>query len=267
MANKIGWCDITRNNVRGCNGPKGDGKLCSYCFAARMARRWDTSDDFKPMWQQGPYEAKFPRRPSIIFHNSMSDIADWDLGWIAQTMGKCRQYPQHIHLFLTKRPKIYTILEAPGIKAPPNVWAGLTITSQYEADCLIPVFMEATRPERKRFLSIEPLQGPIDLLKVYPRPSGDGYRKLLCDWVIIGGPNGPGSWPVQPRWVRSLIDQSDKLSALVYFKGWGEWYPITMVHCWRGKETTVRTHQRVGHKLAGRKINGREWLQRPVPGE
>jgi protein gp37 len=127
-----------------------------------------------------------------------------------------------------------------------NVWIGATIVNQHEADRDIPKLLAV--PAAKRFLSMEPLLGPVDLTALlhYPCPNlhlavmdletgsyecckacdytGIG-EEIGIDWVIVGGESGPGARPMHPRWVQSLRDQCQAAGVSFFFKQWGEWQP------------------------------------------
>ena len=122
----------------------------------------------------------------------------------------------------------------------PNVWLGATVVNQEEADRDIPKLLAV--PAAKRFLSIEPLLGTIDLGLcdcdkgsvagpggaggvTCPKCSGTGGRML--DWVIVGGESGPGARPIHPDWARSIRDQCAAAGVPFLFKQWGEWRPMT----------------------------------------
>lgn len=120
-------------------------------------------------------------------------------------------------------------------KAPGNAWIGATITSQAEADRDIPKLLDV--PARVRFLSMEPLLGPVDLRSI----DVSGEEEILplgatwlgreeygprLDWVIVGGESGPGARPMHPDWARSLRDQCAAVGVPFLFKQWGEWGPF-----------------------------------------
>ncbi len=128
----------------------------------------------------------------------------------------------------------------------PNVWLGATICDQSEADRDIPKLLAT--PARMRFLSIEPLLGPIDLttikhtaspgffgdcLEWHHRPHDERYTKWPgVDWVIVGGESGAHARPMHPEWAHSLRDQCVAAGVPFLFKQWGEWAPD-----WEGAET------------------------------
>ncbi len=115
--------------------------------------------------------------------------------------------------------------------APPaNVWLGATVVNQREADRDVPKLL--TTPAAVRFLSIEPMLGPVDLdcpdvdWMRYPEGNGIKGDRILIDWVIVGGESGPGARPMHPDWARSLRDQCERAGVPMLFKQHGEWLPI-----------------------------------------
>jgi protein gp37 len=124
----------------------------------------------------------------------------------------------------------------------PNVWLGATVVNQEEADRDIPKLLAT--PARVRFLSMEPLLGPVDITEHLwgrPKPCHDCPKDIEClcgftrrgfftsdaklDWVIVGGESGPHSRPMHPAWARSLRDQCAAAGVPFHFKQWGEWAP------------------------------------------
>ncbi|GGO94924.1 DUF5131 family protein [Stakelama pacifica] len=126
----------------------------------------------------------------------------------------------------------------------PNVWLGVSVEDQRAADERIPDLVET--PAAVRFLSCEPLLGPVDLEEwlicanardgVTMDPSTGAYECCtLCDftgvtgaigWVIVGGESGKTARPMHPAWARSLRDQCASASVPYFFKQWGEWAPV-----------------------------------------
>jgi protein gp37 len=138
----------------------------------------------------------------------------------------------------------------------PSVWLGVSVENQDAADARIPDLLAT--PAAVRFLSVEPLLGPVDLNvaawgKGLPRPPADiqvrqmatvnGMRLPLraLDWVIVGGESGPGARPMHPDWVRSLRDQCVAAGVPFFMKQWGG----------------------VRKKLRGRILDGRTWDEMP----
>jgi protein gp37 len=136
---------------------------------------------------------------------------------------------------------------------PEHVWIGATIVNQEEADRDIPKLLDT--PARVRFLSIEPLLGPVNVARyMWPihgwwKGPYNSYREAkaagaecglkrqalvwaharFIDWVIVGGESGPGARPMHPDWARSLRDQCAAAGVPFLFKQWGEWRPISQM--------------------------------------
>ena len=107
---------------------------------------------------------------------------------------------------------------------PANVWLGATVVNQEEADRDIPKLLAV--PARVRFLSIEPMLGPISFEGMFAnaRNIADHTNALeVLDWIIVGGESGPGARPMHPDWARSLRDQCAAAGVPFLFKQWGEW--------------------------------------------
>lgn len=129
----------------------------------------------------------------------------------------------------------------------PNVWLGTSVENQKAADERIPLLLQT--PAAVRFLSCEPLLGPVDLSQYLYRghkcavtglPAENLHSCGDCDpclksfglpassrvdWVIAGGESGPNARPMHPDWVRSLRDQCQAADVSFFFKQWGEWFP------------------------------------------
>lgn len=257
---KIEWTDHTFNPWEGCQKV---GPGCDNCYAetrnARYAggeainwgpgaprRRTSASNWNKPlMWNKNAdaFMAKHGRRQRV-FCASLADVFDnaVDLSWREDLFQLIAATPNLDWLLLTKRignvPAMVAII--PGWM-PPNVWLGATITNQTEAERDIPKLLEL--PARVRFLSMEPLLGPVDLTRVPISGSGhhqfdpiitanvleraEAYPPLpQVDWVIVGGESGTGARPMHPSWAQGLRDQCEAAGVPFLFKQWGEWKPI-----------------------------------------
>jgi protein gp37 len=136
--------------------------------------------------------------------------------------------PQHTFQILTKRPEIAAQF-ADSLPWPTNVWLG---TSVENAKVLGRIKALRTIPAAIRFLSVEPLLGPL------PRLPLTGI-----DWVIVGGESGPGSRPMKREWVRQVRDRCTARGVPFFFKQWGG----------------------VNKKKTGRRLDGKEWNQLPEP--
>jgi protein gp37 len=155
----------------------------------------------------------------------------------------------------------------------PNVWLGVSVENQEAADERIPLLRRT--PAAVRFLSCEPLLGPINIrpwlvcedCECDESPLDDvavnacGYPRV--DWVIAGGESGPSARPMHPDWVRSLRDQCAAANVPFFFKQWGEWVDQADVpgEWYDHYDVLGRTEPgvvRVGKKKAGRVLDGRE---------
>lgn len=181
-------------------------------------------------------------------------------------------------------------LIAPGYL--PNVWLGTSVEDQKAADERIPHLLAT--PAAVRFLSCEPLLGPVNLDRIHEVFDGGlGHSWESClngrrfdpwsdgmiegcskiDWVIVGGESGPNARPMHPDWARSIRDQCAAAGVPFFFKQWGNWQPFLSGGCEvgtfiaHGREFTGRNLHRfadgqylahVGKKAAGRRLEGVE---------
>ena len=279
---KIEWTDHTFNPWEGCQKV---GPGCDHCYAetrnARFGggtavnwghgaprRRTSVKNWNLPLkWNAAAdtFMAEHGRRQRV-FCSSLADVFDnaVDPQWRADLFALIAATPNLDWLLLTKRignvPKMLGDYKT--LPLLPNIWLGATIVNQEEADRDIPKLLAV--PARVRFLSMEPLLGPVDLTYVddghahrdVPReewgsvdndksPPGlwwnvlTGKRTIMhggadgewsrtdaaVDWVIVGGESGPGARPMHPEWARSLRDQCEAADVPFLFKQWGEWTP------------------------------------------
>lgn len=195
-----------------------------------------------------------------------ASLADWlddevPIEWLAELLALIKDTPYLDWLLLTKRPENWRsrlaemlrmrvsegsrgVDQCSGIAlaalwlnggAPANAWIGTTVEDQKRADERIPVLLSI--PARVRFLSCEPLLGPVNLERVEfgPRPNHTpqscltptwmGRFDAKINWVICGGESGHGARPMHPDWARSLRDQCQAAGVPFFFKQWGEWAP------------------------------------------
>ncbi len=175
-----------------------------------------------------------------VFCASMADVFDKDApaGARARLLSLIADTPHLDWLLLTKRIGNATrmlqdacmhdgrLMDASDrYRPPPNVWLGATVVNQEEADRDIPKLLAT--PARVRFLSIEPMLGPIDLrIGGMSMPDYAPHRPLpQVSWVIAGGESGPYARPAHPDWFRSLRDRCAAAGVPFHFKQWGEWLP------------------------------------------
>lgn len=249
---KIEWCDHTFNPWEGCQKV---GPGCDHCYAeARNARfgggsavnwgagaprrRTSVANWRKPLAWNAAHERFFAAqgRRQRVFCASLADVFDnaIDPAWRRDLFDLIVDTPNLDWLLLTKRiGNVPQMVQAATLcdLLPSNVWLGATIVNQEEAERDIPKLLAV--PARVRFLSMEPLLGPVDLVSsgalwsdmngnIVDAPSR-GLRGV--DWVIAGGESGPGARPMHPDWARSLRDQCAAASVPFLFKQWGEWCP------------------------------------------
>ncbi len=306
---KIEWVDYSWNPTSGCT-PVSEG--CQNCYARRMANRlrgrfgYPEDEPFRVTLHSAklkePLRWKKPRR---VFVCSMGDLFHPDVPFefivaVFRVMTKCAQ---HTFMILTKRPnRVKAFYVQSSVSAPwaqkvcENIWVGVTAENQQAADERIPILLQI--PAAVRFVSCEPLLGPVDLELYLPYTSSrykedwhrNGYHVLrlskginqgTLDWVICGGETGPGARPMHPDWVRSLRDQAVDADVPFFFKSWGEYIPSyeagehsnercqynrTIGECWVKSSYSFHDGQvmvKVGKKAAGRLLDGREWDEVP----
>ena len=272
-----------------------------------------------------PLRWRRPRRIFVcahgdLFHEKVPDE------WIDRVFAVMALSPQHAFQVLTKRPKrmrdycndqatperVYdlvcdmaltghanVILIAPGIDEmeapkgtrvrlgvwpPPNVWLGVSVEDQQRADERIPVLLDT--PAAVRWLSMEPLLGPVDLRRIREGGRAVGYLDALTgcfsdpdagqheedegawvnvlggatiDWIVLGGESGPGARPMHPDWARSIRDQCAAVGVPFLFKQWGEWVGAPLAPLdFRGPSAFLDGGfmARVGKRAAGRLLDG-----------
>lgn len=243
MADKstIEWTEATWNPVTGCDKVSTG---CDHCYALTLSKRLKAMG--VPKYQLDgdprtsgpgfgvtchPDSLAIPgrwRAPRMVFVNSMSDLfhARVPLGFVRDVFAVMAATPRHTYQVLTKRSTRLRRV-ADRLEWPANVWMGVSIENDdhvARADDLRQV------PAAVRFLSCEPLLGPLPNLKL------DGI-----DWVIAGGESGPGFRPVDEAWIAALRDACTDVGIAFFFKQWGGRTP----------------------KTGGRLLGGRTWDQLP----
>ena len=229
----IEWTESTWNPVTGCTKVSPG---CKHCYAERIAERLQAMgqrnyrNGFKLTLQ--PHMLDLPlqwRKPQRIFVNSMSDLFQKEVppAYILRVFDVMRRAYWHQFQVLTKRSDILRELD-PLFDWPPNVWMGVSVENKdytWRIDDL------RQTHARTKFLSIEPLLGPIADLNL----SG-------IDWVIVGGESGPGARPIQRNWVVDIRRQCRQAGVAFFFKQWGG----------------------VNKKKTGRKLDGRTYDEMPI---
>jgi protein gp37 len=235
-ATTIEWTDATWNPVTGCTKISAG---CDHCYAERFSERFRGSSGH-------PFEMGFDltlrperldqplrwRAPRMIFVNSMSDLFHKEvprefIGRVCDTMERANW---HTFQVLTKRSSLmrnFLRRRYADERGPLHMWFGVSVEDGSKKS-RIRHLQEA--PAGVRFLSIEPLIGPI------------GNVDLAgIDWVIVGGESGPGARPMDPEWAREVRDQCLDSGVPFFFKQWGGLRP----------------------KSGGRELDGLEWSQFP----
>ncbi|MCH4893969.1 DUF5131 family protein [Sphingomonas sp. SFZ2018-12] len=256
------------------------------------------------------------RKPRRIFWNAHGDLFHENVPdeWIDRVFAVCALTPHHTHQILTKRSdrmrryitdrarmdwlnaeieQIGLVANLPtncvcrcdrddgDIKWPlANVWLGVSVEDQQRANERIPDLLAT--PAAVRWISAEPLLGPIDLGVLQSGLPVNAWLTWLdgLDWVVVGGESGPGARPMLPDWARALRDQCAAVGVPFFFKQWGSCLPGNMdgedengrpayeieeEHCEvdyddLGRGKLIQAHGReficFGHKHTGRRLDG-----------
>lgn len=237
QSSTIEWTDVTWNPASGCTKISPG---CDNCYAERFAERWRGIPNH-------PYEFGFDlrlhperleqplklKKPSFIFVNSMSDLFHKDIPfeYIDRVFDTMERASWHIFQVLTKRSSIlkkYVNNRYKNRSAPAHIWLGVSLENSKQ---LSRVAHLRSANATTRFLSIEPLLGPINNIELAD-----------IDWVIVGGESGPRHRPMEQDWVRSVRDQCIAAQVAFFFKQWGGARP----------------------KSGGRALDGQEWSQMPL---
>lgn len=276
---KIEWTHHTFNPWWGCTKVSPG---CKHCYAEAWARRtgreiWGPKAPRRQLsdayWRQPLLWNADAERGNVrarVFCASMADVFEdrRDLDEKRERLWPLIEAtPALDWLLLTKRPQNMRRMAPWGDRWPANVWAGTTAENQRWADKRLPELLEV--PAAVRFISAEPLLGPLDL-----RPWLEGTRngRYAIDWVITGGESGPRARPMSPEWARSLRDQCRTAGVAFLFKQWGNWKPIEAEHVNGHVSRTIFlsdgnriTVANLGKKAAGRHLDGMTWDHVPRP--
>lgn len=241
----IEWTDATWNAVTGCTEVSAG---CDNCYARTLAHGKlkevygktlpvvDTpenrADTFAVrLWPDRLHQPARWQRARMIFVNSMSDFfhADIPEDFQRKMMRVMMNNPRHTYQILTKRPGRairFFGRNHPDTEVPPHIWIGTSVENE---DAAFRVDQLRRIPAAIRFLSCEPLIGPLDL------------DLTGIHWCIVGGESGPSHRPMEADWVRSIRDQCREQNVAFHFKQWGGRTP----------------------KAGGRELDGRTWDEFP----
>ncbi|MFV8141859.1 DUF5131 family protein [Mycolicibacterium senegalense] len=217
----IEWTEVTWNPVTGCDRVSAG---CDHCYAATLAKRLKLmgvskyQNDGDPRTSGPgfgvsvhPSSLNEPRRwraPRVVFVNSMADLfhAKVPLSFVRDVFDVVAETPQHTYQVLTKRSRrLQRVAER--LDWPDNLWMGVSVEN---ADVLDRVDHLRSVPAAVRFLSCEPLLGPLD-----------GIDLAEIGWVIAGGESGPHHRPMDINWARGIRDGCRRAGVPFFFKQWG----------------------------------------------
>lgn len=336
MADKtsIEWTDASWPVVTGCDHIS---EGCDNCYAAKLTSgRLKHLPAYEGLAEKGRFNGKvrllpdrlnWPfkwRKGRKIFVSDMADLFHKDVPdeYIARVFAVMAATPRHSFQVLTKRHgRMRSLLSSESFRPEvaywagqmcengdvmhdsvmfgawplPNVWAGVSVENQQWADIRIPALLET--PAAVRFISAEPLLGPVDLRNLCGgridclggdvKDPSDGVvytgTPSVLDWVIVGGESGRGARPMHPKWPRDLRDQCQEAGVAFLYKQWGEWRPqprystddrhhLVMLNGmdrgtpwpgWGLDQPDAEVMERVGKKRAGRELDGRTWDEFP----
>ncbi len=203
---------MTWNPVTGCTKIS---QGCKHCYAERMAKRLTAMGSAR--YRNGFEVTLHPdlldvprkwRQPRVVFVNSMSDLFHEDIPdeFIARVFATMRECPQHTFQVLTKRADRLAVL-ASKLAWPKNVWMGVSVE---DVRVISRVDYLRSVPAAVRFLSLEPLIGPMENIQLKG-----------IDWAIVGGESGPHARPMKREWVTSILRQCRAAGVAFFFKQWG----------------------------------------------
>ena len=277
MPTKIEWTDETWNPITGCSVVSPG---CTNCYAMKLAGSrlknhpsrvgltdttnsgpvWNGTVRFNAEWLDQPMRWTRPRRIFVCAHGDLFHERV-PLRWIMDVFDVMKNARRHQFQVLTKRASRMRSVLGVMKEVLPNVWLGVSAEDQQRADERVPLLLDT--PAAVRFVSAEPLLGPIDFGGVVAPDFGDGHdwptgygiprgwpgvynvlngswwpavgdpdeeeRDAIedglpkLDWVIAGGESQPGSRPTHPDWFRSIRDQCADAGTPFHFKQWGDW--------------------------------------------
>jgi len=228
----IEWTESTWNPVTGCTKISSG---CKNCYAERLALRLQAmgnrnyKNGFAVTMHHHALDIPLKwKKPKMVFVNSMSDLfhPEVSLDFIEKVFNVIEKTPQHTFQVLTKRSERLVEIQKE-LKWLDNLWLGVSIENE---ECSYRVNHLLKANARVKFISFEPLIGPVDFVKL------EGI-----DWVIVGGESGPGARPMKQEWVDKIRIECLKKDIPFFFKQWGGF----------------------NKKKNGRLLNGKTWDEMP----
>jgi protein gp37 len=308
---KIGWTQGTFNGWRGCAKVSPG---CANCYAERedSVRHYTTqgwgvgsprelaTNDYWDKPIQWDREAGAARTRMKVFTASLSDVFDLEvpIEWLARLLELIRVTPNIDWLVLTKRIEhCISRLESaashqPASSAlrdwiegwlsgwpPANLWMGTSVEDQKRMDDRI--FHLLTLPAARRWLSLEPLIGPVTVSEFLgSSPLNPWLKGARIDWLVVGGESGPLARPLNPAWVDTLVAEARLHKTPLFFKQWGEFAPPDAIDGFDesqflesggemilvpGQDAVEQKMFRVGTVRAGMKVRGQVLNEFPKP--
>ena len=266
---KIEWTNHTFNPWWGCTKVSG---ACKHCYAEAWSKRvgqnvWGPKANRRVFGDKHWGEPLKWNKEAVkkglrlrVFCASMADVFEErpELDpWREKLWDLIDATPQLDWLLLTKRPHLASSLVRWGTNWPENVWIGTTVEDQETGEPRLDHL--AGLPAAVRFISAEPLLGPLNL---------EPWLGSTINWVITGGESGPKARPSSPSWFRELLSQCMAANVPFHFKQWGDWAPGQGINlpAARKKVSTAEDGTmmfRVGKKAAGRLLDGAVWDDLP----
>lgn len=292
----IEWTDATWNPITGCSVVSPG---CTNCYAMKLAGTrlrhhpsragltidtkagpvWNGEVRLNREWLAQPLNWKRPRMIFVCAHGDLfhEDVPNEWLDSVFAVMDRARH---HTFQVLTKRAKrmrdyMRHRYELPdyimdfyrdedgdgperGWQPPKNVWLGVSAEDQQRADERVSDLLET--PAAVRFVSAEPLLGPVELRDIHDGTDCLNRRSgARLDWVIVGGESGPDARSMHPDWVRSLRDQCAAAGVPFFFKQWGNQLPAgQMMGDGRMWQPLCGRSLRASKQITGRFLDGVE---------
>lgn len=277
---EISWCDHTFNPWIGCTKVS---QGCVKCYADILAQRWyhdvewvkngrrhrTTDENWRGVerWDRAAAEAGESAR---VFCASLADVFEDHPSlpqWRKELFELIERCVHIDWMLLTKRPEnVLRMVPKSWLKKwPEHVWIGTSVES---ADTLHRLDELVRIPAARRFVSIEPILGPVD---IWPWVSRRRQGKPLIDLVITGGESGGGSRPSHPDWIRLVRDDCINVGVAFHHKQWGNWGPEAQLTKIQRTNASKKTYahedgtvmRRMPKHVAGRLLDGQEWVEMP----